>query len=231
MNGETTSAFPQRAPELLGQTVVCIGGSAGIGLETARRARAERADVVLTGPTRNGSSRPRPRSTRTAPRHSTPPSPPRYTTSSRTCLNRSTTCWSLRAGPATWPRRRPQRHGQDASRRLPDPHGWWHRRSAHRPSPGHRVGRHRDVAALHCGTGPGTRADTRQPHRRRVRRHTAVGVPARRSTRQPPRRIEDDTPIGRVVGPGDVARLAVHLMVNTALTGATYDIDGGQQFV
>ena len=38
-------------------------------------------------------------------------------------------------------------------------------------------------------------------------------------------------PIGRVVGPADVAALAVHLMVNTALTGATYDIDGGQQFV
>lgn len=38
-------------------------------------------------------------------------------------------------------------------------------------------------------------------------------------------------PIGRVVGPEDVARLAVHLMENTALTGATYDIDGGQQLV
>ncbi len=37
-------------------------------------------------------------------------------------------------------------------------------------------------------------------------------------------------PIGRVVGPQDVAALAVHLMVNTAVTGATYDIDGGQQF-
>ena len=35
-------------------------------------------------------------------------------------------------------------------------------------------------------------------------------------------------PIGRVVGPEDVAALAVHLMINTALTGATYDIDGGQ---
>ena len=38
-------------------------------------------------------------------------------------------------------------------------------------------------------------------------------------------------PIGRVVGPDDVAALAVHLMTNTALTGATYDIDGGQQLV
>jgi NAD(P)-dependent dehydrogenase (short-subunit alcohol dehydrogenase family) len=38
-------------------------------------------------------------------------------------------------------------------------------------------------------------------------------------------------PIGRVVGPADVAALALHLMTNTALTGATYDIDGGQQVV
>ena len=38
-------------------------------------------------------------------------------------------------------------------------------------------------------------------------------------------------PIGRVVGPEDVAALALHIMVNDALTGATYDIDGGQQFV
>ena len=38
-------------------------------------------------------------------------------------------------------------------------------------------------------------------------------------------------PIGRVVEPADVAALAVHIMTNTALTGATYDIDGGQQLV
>src|SRR5262245_14165711 len=38
-----------REPALTGQTVVVIGGSAGIGLETARQARAEGADVVLTG--------------------------------------------------------------------------------------------------------------------------------------------------------------------------------------
>jgi NAD(P)-dependent dehydrogenase (short-subunit alcohol dehydrogenase family) len=48
-----TTTFPvfpsQREPELLGQTVVVIGGSAGIGLETARRARVEGARVILTG--------------------------------------------------------------------------------------------------------------------------------------------------------------------------------------
>jgi NAD(P)-dependent dehydrogenase (short-subunit alcohol dehydrogenase family) len=38
-------------------------------------------------------------------------------------------------------------------------------------------------------------------------------------------------PIGRVVGPADVAAVAVHLMTNTAVTGATYDVDGGQQLV
>jgi NAD(P)-dependent dehydrogenase (short-subunit alcohol dehydrogenase family) len=38
-------------------------------------------------------------------------------------------------------------------------------------------------------------------------------------------------PIGRVVGPADIATLAVHLMTNTAVTGATFDIDGGQQLV
>jgi NAD(P)-dependent dehydrogenase (short-subunit alcohol dehydrogenase family) len=38
-------------------------------------------------------------------------------------------------------------------------------------------------------------------------------------------------PIRRVVEPEDVAALAVHIMVNTALTGATFDIDGGQQLV
>lgn len=43
--------------------------------------------------------------------------------------------------------------------------------------------------------------------------------------------LRNALPIGRVVGPEDVAALAVHLMVNGALTGATYDIDGGQQFI
>lgn len=38
-------------------------------------------------------------------------------------------------------------------------------------------------------------------------------------------------PIRRVVEPFDVARLAIHIMINTALTGATYDIDGGQQLI
>jgi NAD(P)-dependent dehydrogenase (short-subunit alcohol dehydrogenase family) len=38
-------------------------------------------------------------------------------------------------------------------------------------------------------------------------------------------------PIGRVVGPEDIAELAIHLMTNSAITGATVDIDGGQQLL
>ena len=49
MSTATTVTRTQREPELLGQTVVVIGGSAGIGLETARRARSDGADVLLTG--------------------------------------------------------------------------------------------------------------------------------------------------------------------------------------
>ena len=53
MNSErATQSGAYRAPhepELLGKTVVVIGGSAGIGLETARRARAEGAELILTG--------------------------------------------------------------------------------------------------------------------------------------------------------------------------------------
>jgi NAD(P)-dependent dehydrogenase (short-subunit alcohol dehydrogenase family) len=45
------------------------------------------------------------------------------------------------------------------------------------------------------------------------------------------KQLRETLPIGRVVGPADVAALAVHIMINTALTGATYDIDGGQQLV
>jgi len=49
MTTATTSASTQREPQLLGQTVVLLGGSAFIGLQTARRARAEGADVILAG--------------------------------------------------------------------------------------------------------------------------------------------------------------------------------------
>lgn len=53
----------------------------------------------------------------------------------------------------------------------------------------------------------------------------AGGLDARRE------QLRANLPIRRVIAPQDIAALAVHLMTNTALTGATYDIDGGQQLV
>ena len=43
--------------------------------------------------------------------------------------------------------------------------------------------------------------------------------------------LRQSLPVARVIGPDDVAALAVHLMTNAVLTGATYDIDGGQQLL
>jgi NAD(P)-dependent dehydrogenase (short-subunit alcohol dehydrogenase family) len=49
MSTANTNSLIPRGPELLGQTVGVIGGSSGIGFETATLARAEGAKVVLTG--------------------------------------------------------------------------------------------------------------------------------------------------------------------------------------
>jgi len=44
-----TTATSRRQPELTRQTVVVIGGGADLVLETARRARAGGAGIILTG--------------------------------------------------------------------------------------------------------------------------------------------------------------------------------------
>jgi NADP-dependent 3-hydroxy acid dehydrogenase YdfG len=49
MSPATGAPLTDGEPQLRGQIVVVIGGSAGIGLEVARRARAEGAAVILTG--------------------------------------------------------------------------------------------------------------------------------------------------------------------------------------
>ena len=48
MAASVNSSPVQRERDLLGQTVLVIGGSSGIGLETARLARAKGADIILT---------------------------------------------------------------------------------------------------------------------------------------------------------------------------------------
>ena len=84
-----------------------------------------------------------------------------------------------------------------------------------------------------CASQPraGARADPREPvapgfvDTRLSAELLGDGLDARREA------LASTLPIGRVVGPEDIAALAVHVMTNTALTGATYDIDGGQQLL
>ena len=66
--------------------------------------------------------------------------------------------------------------------------------------------------------------------RGRVRRHAAIGrAPERPDARR--EQLTHDAADPGVVGPADIAALAVYLMTNTAVTGATFDIDGGQQLI
>jgi NAD(P)-dependent dehydrogenase (short-subunit alcohol dehydrogenase family) len=60
MTTAPSTAVTRREPELPGQTVVIIGGSAGIGLETARRARAEGARALRARSWMPRTSTPRP---------------------------------------------------------------------------------------------------------------------------------------------------------------------------
>src|SRR5579884_564010 len=49
MSTATAASSLQQGRALAGQTVVLIGGSAGMGFETGRLARAEGANLILTG--------------------------------------------------------------------------------------------------------------------------------------------------------------------------------------
>ncbi len=242
----------QREPELLGQTVVLIGGSAGIGLETARRARAEGAEVILTG-----------RNTE------------RLARAAQDVGARSTAAFDARdasvlkrffdelpepidhvlvtgPGPNYVPLM--EMTGDEVRREVGD-HLALGLEVARNAAPKMRPG---GTLLLMGGTGgrkisravgiasaataalpPFTAALALELAPIRVNLiapgfvdtplsasyFSAEGLEARREE------LRRKLPIGRIVGPGDVAALAVHIMSNTALTGATYDIDGGQQFV
>lgn len=78
----TTTSLTHREPALLGQTVIVIGGSAGIGLETARLARAEGASLILIGRNPERLQHAAGNSMRAAPRPSTRTIPLRWGDSS-----------------------------------------------------------------------------------------------------------------------------------------------------
>jgi NAD(P)-dependent dehydrogenase (short-subunit alcohol dehydrogenase family) len=237
--------------ELLGQTVVCIGGSAGIGLEAARRARGEGADVVLTGrnPDRLKQAAADVDAQRTAAFDATDPAAlhdffedlsgpidhvlvtaggPRYvpllemdSDDVRDALSGHAV---LGLGVARDARAKIRPGGSlilmggTGGRRID-----------------HRLG---IVSAATAALPPFTAALALELAPIRVNLIAAGFVDTPLSASLLGDQLEDrrnelrsTLPIGRVVGPEDVAALAVHLMINTALTGATYDIDGGQQFV
>ena len=50
-------ATMSRELQLAGQTIVVLGGSSGMGFETAKQARSEGANVVLSGRNPTGQSR------------------------------------------------------------------------------------------------------------------------------------------------------------------------------
>jgi NAD(P)-dependent dehydrogenase (short-subunit alcohol dehydrogenase family) len=246
------SASPtQREPELLGQTVVVIGGSAGIGLETARRARAEGAKLILTGRDperlRQAASELDPLST-SAFDALDPASLERFFRDLPTPIDHV----MVTAGRPTYGRVVDMDLAQ--LRSAIDEHLLLAvqvaRHAARKVRPGGTLLFMGGTGARHPRIGLGTAptitaalpaltaslALELAPLRVNLIAAGFVDTPLSASLlgdelEKRRNQLRATLPIRRVVEPADVASLAVHIMINTALTGATYDIDGGQQFV
>ena len=239
------------ADDLLGQTVVVIGGSAGIGLETARRARAEGADVILTGRNRDrldgAASEVGARSTSAFDAHDLAALEEFFGHLEGPVDHVMVTAGRPYYSPLV------EMDFDEARRGL-----YEHlmvmlavaRYAGEKVRPGgtlvfmggtggRRPGVGMGVIGAATAALPALTANLAieiAPVRVNLIAAGFVDTPlsaellgdgleARRD------QLRTTLPIGRVVGPADVAALAVHLMTNTALTGATYDIDGGQQLV
>jgi NAD(P)-dependent dehydrogenase (short-subunit alcohol dehydrogenase family) len=251
MTGAATSGSTQREPELAGQTVVVIGGSAGIGLETARRAQAEGADVVLTG--RNPDRLTQAALELGAQRTEA------FDANDSASLERFfqglpapidhvvVTAGGPHYGPLLEMDSAQVRQAMSGRVVMALEVA---RNAAGKMRPGgtllliggtgsRRVGRGVGIAsAVTAALPPFTAALALELAPVRVNLIAAgfVDTPLSASLlgdqlEERRKELRAKLPIGRVVTPADVAALAVHIMTNTALTGATYDIDGGQQFV
>jgi NAD(P)-dependent dehydrogenase (short-subunit alcohol dehydrogenase family) len=250
MSASTAVQRATREPQLLGQTVVVIGGSAGIGLETARRARSEGADVIVTGRDPDRLAR--------AAEELGALSTATFDAHDAAALDgffeqvESIDHVLVTAGRPYYAPLADMDF--DEARRSLEGHPLLMLRVARQS-----VGRVRAGGTLLFVGGTGARrprlglsvisavtaalpaltanlALEIAPIRVNLIAAGFVDTPLSASLlgdQLDERRNELRTtrPIGRVVGPDDVAALAVHLMTNTALTGATYDIDGGQQLV
>ena len=247
----TMTVPARREPELLGQTVVVIGGSGGIGLETARRARAEGARLILTG--RN------PERLQLASDELEALSTASFDADDPAALERffgglpaTIDHVMVTAGQPHYGRLLDMDFEQ--ARRALDTHLLLMlavaRNAAHKVRPGGTllfmggVGGRRPrigsgivstvTAALPALTA--SLALELAPVRVNLIAAGFVDTPLSASLlgdelENRRDQLRTTLPIRRVVTPADVGALAVHIMINTALTGATYDIDGGQQLV
>jgi len=248
----TATAFPiQREPDLLGQTVVVIGGSAGIGLETARQARAEGAKVILTG--RNAERLQRAANEIDALSNAAfdatdPASLERFFRDLPSTIDHV----MVTAGGPHYGRLLDMDFEQ--ARRALGEHPLLMlqvaRNAAHKVRPagtlvfmggtgGRRPGIGLGIVPTVTAALPALTASLAlelAPVRVNLIAAGFVDTPLSASLlgdelENRRNQLRATLPIRRVVGPADVAALAVHIMTNTALTGATYDIDGGQQLV
>ena len=247
----TDSSTSVRAPALLDQTVVLIGGSSGIGLETARSARAEGARVVLTG--RDPDRLRRAAADVGAQRHEAfdAHDPDRLDAFFRSLPTPVDHILVSAGGPYYAPLA--DMDVADACRHVAGhlrlilevaryaagsvrPGGtllFVSGTGARRPHVGIAV-----TALLTAGY-PALAANLAlelAPVRVNLVAPGFVDTPLSASLLgadldERREQLRATLPIRRVVGPEDVAALAVHIMINSALTGATFDVDGGQQVV
>ena len=247
----TTIAPARHEPELLGQTVVVIGGSAGIGLETARRAREEGADVILTA-----------RDPDRLHRVGLELGAASIAAFDATDFERLGRFFDelptpidhvLVTGPGPYYAPLAE-FDVDKARRDVDAHLLLPlqvaRDAVTKVRPGGTLlfmggtgGRRTAVglafiSALTAALPALTKnlALELAPIRVNLIAAGFVDTPlsaALLGDKLDARReqLRRTLPIQRVVGPADIAALAVHLMTNTAVTGATFDIDGGQQLI
>jgi NAD(P)-dependent dehydrogenase (short-subunit alcohol dehydrogenase family) len=251
MNAIPTASISQREPELLGQTVLIIGGSSGIGLETARRAHAEGAKVILTG---RDSER-----LRRAANEVGAMSTAAFDATDFELLENffdelpAPVDHVLLTGPGPYYAPLVE-FDFDRARRDIEAHLLLPMQIARnattkvRPggsllfmsgTGGRSIAKGFTLISALTAAGPAMTkglALELAPVRVNLIAAGFVDTPLSAellSDQLEKRRnqLRTTLPIRRVVGPADVAALAVHLMTNTALTGGTYDIDGGQQLV
>jgi len=250
MTRPTTVSPSLREPQLLGQTVVVIGGSSGIGLETARRARVEGAGVVLTGrnPERLQQAALELGALGSAAFDATDfgrldqffdelPAPvdhimlaagePYYARLADIDFEQARHNLEKLLLPLHVARKAVARVRPGGTLLLIGGTG------GRRPAVGMAL-----ISMLTAALPALTKVLALElaPVRVNLIAPGFVDTPLSATLlgdRLDERRdqLRRTLPIGRVVGPADVAALAVHIMTNTALTGATYDIDGGQQLV